>query len=153
VNSRFGVGGVQGRGVTVSRTVAMAELAVPVLDAVCEAHAAVGATTLVVHTRFWALAFGGEAVDRRAMILGGTALAGARYGYRDVVTTEHLGQITRWAQQPTALSFAAPIEDLAGDEVTCCAAYDVLSPTPTTIGLGDAFVGGLVAALACRFDA
>ncbi len=124
-----------------------------VLDAVREAHTAVGAKTLVVHTRFWALAIGGEAADRRAMVLGGAALAGARYSYGDVITTAHLGEVTSWAQQRTARSFVDAMENLAANEVTCYAAYDVTSPAPTTIGLGDAFVGGLVAALAHRFDA
>jgi len=124
-----------------------------VLEAVRQMHAAVGARTLVVHTRFWALALGGDGAGRRAMLLGGTALAGARYRYGDAVTPADLAEATCWPRQPAAVSFAAALEDLAGGEVTCCAAYRLDPPEPTTIGLGDAFIGGLVAALADRAEA
>ncbi|GAA3572457.1 hypothetical protein GCM10022197_31490 [Microlunatus spumicola] len=121
-----------------------------VLEAVRRTHATVGAGTLVVHTRSWALALGGDARARRAMLDGGTDLAAARYTHGDAVTPALLAEVVRRPRQPAGARFVAALEDLAPGEVTCRAAYDLDVGVPTTVGLGDAFVGGLVAALADR---
>ena len=123
-----------------------------VLDAVRDLHASVGAETLVVHTQRWALALGGAEPLRRAMVVGGLTLAGARYRYGDAVTAAHLADVPGWPSQPDAQAFAEAVEAAAGSDVTCRAAYAVAVTVPTTIGLGDAFVGGVVAALADRAD-
>ncbi|WP_375405227.1 ADP-dependent glucokinase/phosphofructokinase [uncultured Amnibacterium sp.] len=119
-----------------------------VLDAAQQLHRDVGAPSLVVHTRFWALAIGGPAARRRAMLFGGTALAGTRYAHGDAVTPQHLAEAAGWPPQAEGVQFAEAVEALGGDDVTCVASYRVPVSTPTTIGLGDAFVGGVVAALA-----
>jgi len=124
-----------------------------VLDAVRQVRDSVGAETLVVHTRRWALALGGAEPLRRAMVVGGLRLAGARYRHGDEVTATHLAGVAGWPRQPDAVAFAEALEHAAGGDLTCRAAYALEVATPTTIGLGDAFVGGLVAALADQVDA
>jgi ADP-dependent phosphofructokinase/glucokinase len=119
-----------------------------VLEAARQLHADVGAPSLIVHTRHWALAIGGPVERRRAMLFGGIALAGTRYAHGDAVTPELLAEAAGWPLQTEGAAFSAAIEARGGDDVTCIAAYQVPTSTPTTIGLGDAFVGGVVAALA-----
>jgi ADP-dependent phosphofructokinase/glucokinase len=119
-----------------------------VLEATQELRSAVGAPSLVVHTRHWALAIGGPADRRRAMLFGGVACAATRYAYGDEVTEQHLRDAAGWPLQPAGAHFAASIEARGGTDVSCIAAYEVPTTTPTTIGLGDAFAGGLIAALA-----
>ncbi|RIX26640.1 ADP-dependent glucokinase/phosphofructokinase [Amnibacterium setariae] len=123
-----------------------------VLDSARRLHADVGAPTLVVHTRHWALAVGGPAARRRAMVFGGTALAAVRYAHGDAVTAAHLAEAADWPLQEEGARFAAEIEARGGEDVTCVAAYAVPTSTPTTIGLGDTFAGGVVAALAALPD-
>ena len=119
-----------------------------VIEAARQLHEDVGAPSLVVHTRHWALAIGGPVARRRAMLFGGIALAGTRYAHGDAVTPELLAEAADWPLQIEGAEFAAAIEARGGDDVTCIAAYQVPTTTPTTIGLGDAFAGGVVAALA-----
>ena len=122
--------------------------AADVLAAARVLHRDVGAPSLVVHTRFWALAIGGPSARRRAMLFGGIALAGTRYAHGDSVTATDLQEAAGWPQQQRSARFADEVEQLGGEDVTCIAAYEVPTTTPTTIGLGDAFAGGVVAALA-----
>lgn len=119
-----------------------------VLDAAQQLYRDVGAPSLIVHTRFWALAIGGPAARRRAMLFGGIAVAGTRYAHGDALTRQHLEEAAGWPLQLEGSRFTEAIESLGGDDITCVASYRVPTATPTTIGLGDAFVGGMVAALA-----
>lgn len=119
---------------------------VDVLVAAKQLHVDVGAPSLIVHTRHWALAIGGAAHQRHAVLAGGNTLAGARCAFGDALDPTHLDEVARWALQPDGVEFAEAVEALDG-EVTCLAAYEVPTTTPTTIGLGDTFVGGVVAAL------
>lgn len=119
-----------------------------VLDGARRLHADVGAASLVVHSGYWALAIGGPGARRRAMLFGGIALAGTRYAHGDAVTADHLAEAAGWPPQPEGVAFATAVEALGGSDVSCVPAYRVPTATPTTIGLGDAFAGGVVAALA-----
>jgi len=119
-----------------------------VLAAARKLHADVGAPTLIVHTRHWALALGGQVARREAMLRGGTELAAARYGCGDALTAQDVAEARRWPRQADGEEFATCLQRLGGDEVSCVAALEVPTSRPTTIGLGDTFVGGVVAAVA-----
>jgi ADP-dependent phosphofructokinase/glucokinase len=104
--------------------------------------------TLVVHTKCWSLAFGPLAESYRSALQTGTGMAGARYLHGDDFTETDYQQTSRYPERPAGRAFAEAIEALLPDEVCCVPAFDLSSATPTTIGLGDTFVGGFVAALA-----
>ena len=118
-----------------------------VLDAVRSLHRDVGAPTVLVHSRHWAVALGGDEVVRRSAIEGGIAAASARYAFGDDVQPEHLELVRLWRRQPDGVRFATRFEELGGTDVTAVSAFSIDAPHPTTIGLGDTFVGGALTAL------
>jgi ADP-dependent phosphofructokinase/glucokinase len=130
----------------VGRTVDLLD-PVDVLAAARRLHADVGAPSLVVHTRHWALAVGGPSRRREAVLAGGTTLAAARCAFGDALQPSHLRDVEGWPLQAEGARFAAAVQAL-GEDVSCRPAHRVPTVAPTTIGLGDTFVGGVVAALA-----
>ena len=110
-----------------------------------------GRTTLVVHTGHWAAALGAHADRLRPALSTANALAGTRYLHGDVFTADDVVAVRALPRQPRAAELAAALESASGDgdqALTCVAAAHLDTPTPTTIGLGDTFVGGLVMSLA-----
>jgi len=113
-----------------------------------ELHSIVPARTLVVHTEFWSLALGDRAEAFRLALTAGASMAAARYRHGDDFTeTEYLA-VKHGPQQENGKAFARAIEVLRPGEVSCVPSFMVSSLTPTTIGLGDSFVGGFIAELA-----
>ncbi len=116
------------------------------------------ATTLVVHTATWAAAVGPQAADRfDGPLRCGIAVAGARYLHGDAITADRVRNLARaYPPVPVAADFAGRWNHQASggpaEEVHCVPARELTTPTPTTIGLGDAFVGGMLAALARPSD-
>ncbi len=112
-----------------------------------ELHDLVPARTLVVHTTSWALALG-EAVERyRPALQGGITMASARYLHGDAFTAGDHAAVEGLPRHAGGRAFAAELEGLLPGEVACVPAFVLDTPTPTTIGLGDTFVGGFLAAL------
>lgn len=118
-----------------------------VAKALVDLRAAVPAQVLVVHTKYWALAAGAGAADLRAALRGGIDMAATRYVHGDGFTAEDYTATGRREPGPQGARFAGEVEVVAGD-VACEPAYVLDVPRPTTIGLGDTFVGGFLAALA-----
>jgi len=113
-----------------------------------ELHHLIPARTLVVHTKFWSLAFGARSQTYRAALHAGNAVSGARYLHGDEFTKADYLEVSRHLQRQDGHTFARAIEALLPGEVCCVPAYHLSSPAPTTVGLGDSFVGGFIAALA-----
>lgn len=113
-----------------------------------ELRALIPARTLVVHTKFWSLALGHEAEQFRAALRGGTAMAGARYQYGDSFSARDYHAVGREPARQDGLEYARAIETLLPQQVCCVPSHKLLTQRPTTIGLGDAFVGGFIAELA-----
>lgn len=116
-----------------------------------ELHDVIGVGTIVVHTAFWSLAFGPGAQDYRPALESGTCTAGARYLHGDDVTEADLRALTSNLRRPDGEAFARAIEALLPGEVCCVPSFELSSPAPTTVGLGDCFVGGFIAPLARAF--
>ena len=103
------------------------------------------APTVVVHTKHWALAAGEKAASLALPLHGGIDLASARYCHGDNFTTSLLASVAGLPRQPESVRFA---DQLNTDPDFCCIPSHVLEvPAPTTIGLGDTFVGGFLAAI------
>lgn len=102
----------------------------------------------VIHTQYWALAFGSNA-DRYADALkGGVTMATTRFRCGDEFSSSDYLETAGLPAHPEGATFAAAISQLAGTMVCCIPVAKVKQTEATTVGLGDAFVGGFLPALA-----
>ncbi len=111
-----------------------------------EAHRMIPAPVLVVHTRFWALAFGEKAALYRAALTGGVVMAATRYRVGDGHTADDYATTGGLTVHAGGAGFARAIEERFAGTAVCVPAFDLRTEHPTTIGLGDSFVGGFLAA-------
>jgi ADP-dependent phosphofructokinase/glucokinase len=102
---------------------------------------------LVVHTRFWARACGAHAAACRRALLGGVTMATARFRFGDDITPDNYAETGRLPPDEGGYVFARGIQSVLGDMVCCIPSFKVMEQDVTTIGLGDAFVGGFLPAL------
>ncbi|MGO4586641.1 ADP-dependent glucokinase/phosphofructokinase [Arthrobacter sp. 2RAF6] len=118
---------------------------VAVREALGDLAFVIPARTFVVHTKYWALAAGDHAEQCAPALSGGIAMASTRYRCGDDFTVE---QYAGTADLPLNEAGAALAAAISGPGVHAVAARAISIPTPTTVGLGDSFVGGFLAALA-----
>jgi len=103
--------------------------------------------TLVVHTGCWAAAFGAGAGEFADALENGIVIAGTRYSYGDEYTGQHVELIRNRRRRPDSVAFAAALENRMNGQVRCSPCFHLDVAAPTTIGLGDTFVGGFLAAV------
>lgn len=119
-----------------------------VADALTALHALLPVPALVLHTKYWAVALGAEP-DRYADALDtGTVMAAVRYCHGDDFTEEDVARLRRRGRRPESVTFAAALRSRLGGLVHCVPGFALDVRNPTTVGLGDTFVGGFLAALA-----
>lgn len=118
-----------------------------VAAALAEAHALIPAPALVVHTRFWAIAVGPQSHRHRASLESAVRMSATRYRLGDDFTADDLAATGRLARHEGGRKVVAEVENLRADAVGVPAVVADVD-LPTTIGLGDSFVGGFLAALA-----
>ena len=131
--------GYLGRGVDLLDEKAVADALRDVLDVV-------GARSVVVHTRHWAALFGQGAAALEPALAGGIALATTRLRFGDGFTVEDYRNTCDLPGEPRGGAFVKRLCALLPG-VACVPAKRVLEKRVTTIGLGDAFVGGFLRAL------
>lgn len=102
---------------------------------------------IVLHTRDWALAQGDGARQYAAALRAGVTLATTRFRYGDDFTRADYDEIASRQPDQAGAEFARVFNDVAGDGAFCVPVADVEQENGTTIGLGDAFVGGFLPAL------
>jgi sugar/nucleoside kinase (ribokinase family) len=90
---------------------------------------------------------GVRAADLRAALRGGITMAGTRYVHGDGFTVEDYAATAALKPGPLGVALAAALAEVA-PEMVCEPAYALDVARPTTIGLGDTFVGGFLTALA-----
>lgn len=112
--------------------------------------ALIPAPILVVHTKYWSLALGETAGEYADALREGIVLASTRYSYGDDYTDEQYELTRGLPVRPAALSFATALEERMGAVVRCVPGFRLEVSQPTTVGLGDSFVGGLLASLVRR---
>lgn len=103
---------------------------------------------LVVHTRAWALAWGSDASAYREALQGGIAMAGTRYRLGDDFSENDYCQSLQFPPQQQGALFAVRLNEMLGRQVCCLPSIEAEGGACTTIGLGDAFVGGFISVLA-----
>lgn len=118
-----------------------------VAAALDEAHRLIPAPALVVHTRYWAIAVGPEARRHRASLESAVRMSATRYRLGDVFDADDLDATGRLPRHDGGARVVAAVEAHRADAVGIPAVL-VDVDTPTTIGLGDSFVGGFLAVVA-----
>jgi ADP-dependent phosphofructokinase/glucokinase len=117
-----------------------------VAAALTEVHQLIPAPVLVLHTKYWALAMGARAASYSEALTTGTVLAATRYIHGDDLTDDDIEATRRLPRRSAefleALAGHVPVHGVPGFLL------DVANPT--TVGLGDTFVGGFLAAVANR---
>ncbi len=109
-----------------------------------ELTGAVNVPIIVVHTQYWSLALGLESERFRTALQSGVSTASARYVCGDDVTLHDLHAMDGRDRHPGGAALARAVENLLPGRA-CCVAAPLVSPAnPTTVGLGDAFVGGFI---------
>jgi ADP-dependent phosphofructokinase/glucokinase len=103
---------------------------------------------MVVHTRYWALAYGENAAQYRRALKGGITMAATRFRFGDAISKEKYQLTGALKTNPEGNSFCDTIEKLGGDRICCEPSLLVPETRVTTVGLGDAFVGGFLPILA-----
>ena len=116
--------------------------------AVTEAAALIPAACLVIHTKHWSLALGERAADYADALRGGIVMASTRYLVGDGHTADDYARTDRLPEHPAGAAVAAALERRYADRIVCRAALVLETDRPSTIGLGDTFIGGFIAALA-----
>ena len=96
---------------------------------------------------YWALAYGENAESVLEALKGGVTMATTRFYYGDDFTVENYKEIERFPPNPEVVVFANELKKLLGDRICCVPVVHVGVPNATTVGLGDAFVGGFLPAL------
>jgi ADP-dependent phosphofructokinase/glucokinase len=118
-----------------------------VIAALEELHRQLPVPTIVVHSMYWALAYGDNAGNVAMALKGGVTMATTRFRYGDDFTIENYREIEGLLPTPEGARFAASVEELLPGRVACVPVAQVEQANCTTIGLGDAFVGGFLPAL------
>ncbi|MFJ2550826.1 ADP-dependent glucokinase/phosphofructokinase [Microbacterium sp. NPDC087591] len=118
---------------------------VDVTSALAEIRAIIPVPALVVHTRYWALAVGPDAAEHRAALESAVRVSATRYRLGDGFTAADAVETEGMARHRGGAALVAAVERDVPDAVGV-PAFSLDVETPTTIGLGDTFVGGFLAA-------
>jgi ADP-dependent phosphofructokinase/glucokinase len=119
-----------------------------VADALTALRLLIPGPTMVVHTKYWALALGAHPERYADALDTGTVMAASRYCHGDEFTEEDADRLRRRPRRPESVAFAAALRSRLGEIVHCVPGFALDVRNPTTVGLGDTFVGGFLAALA-----
>lgn len=118
-----------------------------VTAALGEIRSTIGSDVVIVHTRYWAIGVG-EGVERyRDALESAVALAATRYRQGDEFEAVDVDETRKMARHPSGAELVRAVERSLPDAVGAVA-YDLNVADPTTIGLGDTFVGGFLAPFA-----
>jgi ADP-dependent phosphofructokinase/glucokinase len=102
---------------------------------------------IVVHSMYWALAYGEKVTSFSKALKGGITMATTRFCYGDDFTVENYKRIESLSPTHEGRIFADALNQLPGNKVCCVPVPQVEQSNATTNGLGDAFVGGFLPAL------
>jgi ADP-dependent phosphofructokinase/glucokinase len=102
---------------------------------------------IVVHSMYWALAYGENVTSFSKALTGGITMATTRFCYGDDFTEENYKKIETLSPNQEGAIFAEALNKLLGHKICCVPVAHVEPSNATTIGLGDAFVGGFLPAL------
>ncbi|MCB0163872.1 MAG: hypothetical protein KDI79_06595 [Anaerolineae bacterium] len=118
-----------------------------ITDALVDLQKLISVPVIVVHTKYWALAYGDNASRFSKALKGGVTMATTRFRFGDDFTVENYKTVERLSPTNEGAIFAEAINKLLDDKIYCVPVAQVEQSNATTVGLGDAFVGGFLPAL------
>jgi ADP-dependent phosphofructokinase/glucokinase len=111
-------------------------------------HDIIPVPTIVVHTSRWTLASGRDCGQYASALEGGIAMATTRFRLGDDFKKEDFVETGLLPKNPEGIAFARELNSLGDGAVYCMPSLRIEEKRVTTVGLGDAFVGGFLSALA-----
>lgn len=116
-----------------------------VAQAVQEVYDQLDVPTIVCHSAYWALAYGRPVEGMRQALEAGICMAATRFRLGDDYQSADYQQTMALSPRKWAEEFATQLEVLLGQELICVPGKDLdYVAQPVTIGLGDAFIGGML---------
>ena len=115
-------------------------------EALAELQDLIPVPVIVVHTKYWALAYGKGATRFSRALKAGVTMATTRFCYGDDFTIENYMEIENRSASDENVTFANAINTLPGNNICCVPVVHVDQLNGTTVGLGDAFVAGFLPA-------
>lgn len=115
-----------------------------------ELHQQIPVPLIVVHSSRWAIAYGEDAPRFAQALKTATTMATTRFRFGDDFTVADYNATARIPGSSEAARFAEAVNQLPGSRLCCVPVAEVEQSNGTTIGLGDAFVGGFLLALTQR---
>lgn len=108
------------------------------------------AETVIIHSHRWALARGPLAWQLRAVLEFGSSLATARYAFGDAVDWDRLEEAMSWPPSQPGVALAEAVVGVP--DIVAVPAREINVAKPTTIGLGDTFIAGVIAQLSAAIS-
>lgn len=118
-----------------------------IYEALLEIRKIIPSPLIVVHSRYWALACGENAQSVTKALKGGITMATTRFRFGDDFTVADYEETASLPPNQEGVVFAGELQKLLGDKIYCVPSVHVEGSHATTVGLGDAFVGGFLPAL------
>ena len=116
-----------------------------VAQAIQEVYVQLNMPTIVCHSAYWALAYGQSVKGMRQALEAGVCMAATRFRMGDSYQRSDYQQTMAMPPREWAREFAARLEAMLGQELICVPGKDLDHiAQPVTIGLGDAFIGGML---------
>ncbi|MEM6431334.1 MAG: PfkB family carbohydrate kinase [Deinococcota bacterium] len=100
---------------------------------------------IIIHTDIWGLVFSPQATRFAKSLQAGMTMATARFCFGDGFTQKDCTWVETLSPNADGAAVSTALASLLGENIIVLPVADVAPPTPTTIGLGDAFVGGFIA--------
>jgi ADP-dependent phosphofructokinase/glucokinase len=113
-------------------------------------RAAIPAKHLMVHTHLWAALVGPKANHYRQAVGAAVQMASARFCFGDALTLAQYDSIASLPHNLFAAGVGEALGDAFGEDLAFSPGFLLETGQPTTIGLGDSFIGGFLAELAIQ---
>jgi len=116
-------------------------------EALVELAPKIPAPLLIIHSRFWSIAFGKASEKYRVHLQAAIDVASTRFCYGENLGRTQLRAVQKSPKHPDGQNFSLRLEARFSGRGICIPGYDLKVVNPTTIGLGDVFIGGLVGSI------
>lgn len=116
-----------------------------IAQAICEIYKRLGFPTIICHSAYWALAYGKPVPGMRQALEAGICMASTRFRLGDSYDLSDYVATMAIPSRAAAVTFSYEIENLFDGSLICVPGKDLDHiVSPTTIGLGDSFIGGML---------
>jgi ADP-dependent phosphofructokinase/glucokinase len=115
-------------------------------------HELIPAPHLLVHTHVWAALIGPEASFFASALHAAVQMASARYTYGDSLTLAQYESVVSFPHNSVADAIEASVIARFSQQCAFSRGFHLDVDKPTTIGLGDSFIGGFLAQRALEMD-